>query len=68
MTKKIDGVDNALNGYAINVQWYKHKVVGVLGYVLDDNTVIVKSNRALVFAGFDAHMHHISGTSVCVPR
>ena len=67
-TKKIDGVNVPRNGYAINVQWYKQKVVGVLEYVLDEYAAIVQSSSTLVFAGFDAHMHQVSGISVRVPR
>ena len=68
VTKNIDGVDVPRNGYAINVQWYKQKVVGVLEYVLDEYVAIVQSSSTLVYAGFDAHMHQVSGTSVRVPR
>ena len=50
------------------MQWYKQKVVGVLEYVLDEYAAIVQSSCTLVYAGFDAHMHQVSGTCVRVPR
>ena len=40
----------------------------MLEYVLDEYAAIVQSSCTLVYAGFDAHMHQVSGISVRVPR
>ena len=50
------------NGYAINVQWYTQKVVGVIELVIDDNPPIVQSNSDLVLVGFDEYMHQVHGS------
>ena len=67
-TKMIEGVEIGRHEYAINVQWYTQKVVGVLEYVLDTTKPVVQSNCGLVLAGFDDHMHQVYGSSIRVPR
>ena len=65
-TKMIHGVEVTRNGYAINVQWYTQKTIGVSEYVLDANPPCVKTNCELVLADFD--MHQLTGRVTRVPR
>ena len=62
----IDGVEVTWNGYAINVQWYTQKNLGVSEYVLEANPPCVQTNCELVLADFD--MHQLTGPVTCVPR
>ena len=69
--KIIDGAKVARGGYAINVQWYTQKVIGILEYVLaggDNAMPIVSSNHALILAGFDDNMNQVHGSRTRVPR
>ena len=69
--KVIDGAKVGRGGYAINVQWYTQKVIGILEYVVEggDNAIpIVSSNADLIHAGFDDNMHHVHGSRTRVPR
>ena len=69
--KIIDGAKVGRGGYAINVQWYTQKVIGILEYVVEggDNAIpIVSSNNALIFAGFDDSMYQVHGSRTRVPR
>ena len=66
--KTIEGASVERNGYAINVQWYTQKVVGVLEYVIYENTPIVHRNSNLVLVGFDEYMHHVHDSRTHVPR
>ena len=63
-----EGSSVGRNGYAINIQWYTHKVVGVLEFVIDDNTPILQSNSDLVLVGFDEYMYQVHGSINRVPR
>ena len=67
-TKNIEGAEVSRNGYAINVQWYTQKVVGVLEYVVYTGAPVVQSNSDLVYAGFDEYMHQVNGSRIRVPR
>ena len=66
--KNIEGAAVGQNGYAINVQWYTQKVVGVLEFVIYENPPIVQSNNDLVLVGFDESMHQVHGSRTRVPR
>ena len=58
----------SLNGYAINVQWYKQKCVGVLEYVMYTGSPVAQSNSDLVYAGFDEYTHQVHSSRIRVPR
>ena len=62
----IDGVEVTRNGYAINVQWYIQKTLGVSEYVLEANPPCVQTKCELVLADFD--MHQLTGRVTRVPR
>ena len=69
--KIIDGAKVSRGGYAINVQWYTQKVIGILEYVVagGDNAIpIVSSNSDLIYVGFDDNMHQVHGSRTRVPR
>ena len=46
-------------GYAVNIQWYRQKVVGHLDYVMEDLHHVVSSNQDLVLANFDNEMSRV---------
>ena len=65
-TKMIDGVEVTRNGYAINVQWYLQKTLGVSEYVLEANPPCMHTNCELVLDNFD--MLQLTGRVTRVPR
>ena len=67
-TKNIEGAAVSRNVYAINVQWYTQKVVGVLEYIVYTGAPVVQSNIYLVYSGFDEYMHQVHGSRIQVPR
>ncbi len=58
-------------GFAINVQRYTQKVLGVLEYIIEDGEdtkPLVQSNKDLILTGFDKNMHQVYGARACVTR
>ena len=69
--KVIDGAAIPGKTYAINVQWYTQKVIGVLEYVIEggDSAIpVVQSNSSLLVVAHDEHMTRVLGNNVRVPR
>ncbi len=66
----IEGAMISKGGFAINVQWYTQKVLGVLEYIIEDGEdakPLVQNNKELILTGFDKNMHQVYGTRACVP-
>jgi hypothetical protein len=67
----IEGAIISRGGFAINVQWYTQKVLGVPEYIIEDGEdakLLVQSNKDLILTGFDKNMHQVYGTRARVPR
>ena len=58
--------------YAINVQWYTQKVIGMLEYVVEGGAnakpVVQRSNSTLLYAVPDEHINQVLGSRVRAPR
>jgi hypothetical protein len=67
----IEGAITSRGGFAINVQWYTQKVLGVPEYIIEDGEdakPLVQSNKDLILTRFDKNMHQVYGTRARVPR
>jgi hypothetical protein len=64
----IMGVHISWNAYAINVQWYTQRIVGVIEYVVETNPPIVQGNSEMALAGLNDHRHQVHGSKSCMPR
>lgn len=67
----IEGAMIPAHTFAINIQWYTQKVIGILEYIVEggENVVpFVNSNSDLLLVVPDEHITQVIGANVRVPR